>query len=38
MRELGYWKLKIKFRNWNFRNLELNLEIGIVKNYLKKKF
>ena len=26
-----------KCENWNFRNWESNLEIGILKNYLKMK-
>ena len=27
-----------KYENWNFENWELNLKIGILKNYLKMKF
>ena len=27
-----------KLENWNFENCELNLEIGILKNYLKMEF
>ena len=28
----------ITYENWNFGNWELNLEIGILKNYLKMEF
>ena len=27
-----------KCENWNFGNQKLNLEIGILKNYLKMEF
>ena len=30
--------IKNKYENWNFENWELNLEIGILKNYLKMDF
>ena len=40
MWKLEFWKLEIKFGNWKIGisgNWELNLEIGILKNYLKMK-
>ena len=30
----GNWKLE----NWNFGNWDLNLKIGILKNYLEMEF